>query len=65
MTDEKKTAPGQQKVHTATRINPETGAVETRDFTQEEWRNRDKSEGWTRPEDSEEGTEPPAGTIPS
>lgn len=47
-------APGQQKTHTATRPNPTdpAGAPETREFTQEEWRNRDKSEGWTRPEDS-------------
>lgn len=44
-------APGQQKTHEATRTNPVTGEKETRTFTQEEWRNRDKSEGWERPED--------------
>jgi hypothetical protein len=46
---------GQQKVHTATRTNPDTGQPETRDFTQAEWRERDKSEGWTRPEGDDEG----------
>lgn len=46
--------PGQSKSHTATRTNPTTGEVETRVFTQEEWRRRDKSEGWTRPDDEGE-----------
>jgi hypothetical protein len=49
---------GQSKVHTAKRTNPETGQPETREFTQEEWRNRDKSEGWTRPEGEDEAEEP-------
>jgi hypothetical protein len=44
-------APGQQQVHTATRTNPATGEIETREFTQEQWRARDKADGWTRPED--------------
>jgi hypothetical protein len=51
------TAPGQSKVHTATRVNPTTQETESRDFTQEEWRNRDKSEGWTRPEGETETTD--------
>lgn len=68
MTEQKKAAPGQQKIHTATRVNPATGETETREFTQEQWRARDKSEGWTRPEgedEAAEGSEPPAGTTPS
>jgi hypothetical protein len=47
---------GQQKPHEATRTNPTTGEVETRTFTQEEWRNRDKTEGWTRPDEAEGDT---------
>lgn len=42
---------GQSKTHEATRTNPTTGEVETRTFTQAEWKARDKSEGWTRPDD--------------
>jgi hypothetical protein len=43
-------ASGQQKSHTATRtVN---GVEETRDFTQQQWRERDKTEGWQRPEDT-------------
>jgi hypothetical protein len=60
--DESKTPAGQQKSHTATRTNPDTGATETREFTQAEWRARNKSEGWTRPDEdeSEDEPEPPA-----
>jgi hypothetical protein len=46
---------GQQKTHTAIRVNPATGATETQEFTQEQWRQRDKSAGWTRPEGAEVG----------
>lgn len=41
-----KTNRGQEKVHEA--VNPTTG--EKRTFTQREWRERDKSEGWERPD---------------
>lgn len=51
---------GQDKVHTATRTNPDTGEVETKDFTQAEWRARNKSEGWTRPDDESEESDEPA-----
>lgn len=53
MANEKPPAGGQQKVHIATRVNP-AGETEQREFTQEQWRNRDKAEGWTRP-DADEG----------
>jgi hypothetical protein len=49
---------GQQKSHVATRTNPTTGEVEQREFTQQEWRNRDKTEGWERPEGETETEEP-------
>ena len=54
-----KQAAGQQKVHQATRLNPDTGATETKDFTQEAWRGRDKSEGWTRPDGIEDEADAP------
>lgn len=58
-------APGQQKPHDATRTNPTTGEIENRTFTQEEWRNRDKAEGWTRPDGEEiDGSEPNPGDAP-
>lgn len=49
--------PGLQKTHTLSRTNPETGEVETRDVTQQEWKNEGKalrSEGWARPEDEDD-----------
>ena len=57
-------APGQQKSHVATRVNPATGQQETKTFTQEEWRNRDKSEGWNRPEGDDEASAPSAEQEP-
>lgn len=57
-------AAGQQKVHTATRVNPDTGETESKDFDQAAWRARDKSEGWTRPEGDEEGGETGGGETP-
>ena len=68
MTDKSKAdaAPGQQKSHTATRVNPETGQTETREFTQAEWRDRDKAEGWTRPDEAEGtdgGDTAPSGAV--
>lgn len=52
-------APGLQKSHEATRTNPETGQVETRQFTQAEWKARNRSEGWERPDgDEAEADEP-------
>jgi hypothetical protein len=54
MKDENK---GQQKQHVATRVNPTTGETETKTFTQQEWRQRDKSEGWSRPESEDEGAD--------
>jgi len=56
---DKKENKGQEKVHGATRIHPD-GSVEAKDFTQTEWKARDKSEGWTRDdgEDVEEPEEP-------
>lgn len=39
---------GQSKVHEAHRTNPDTGQPETKTFTQAEWKQRDKSEGWSR-----------------
>ena len=39
---------GQEKLHQATRTNPETGETESKEFTQTEWRDRDKAAGWTR-----------------
>ena len=59
MTDTKKTPKGQEKLHTATRTDSVTGEVETKVFTQTEWKARDKSEGWTR-DDSLEDDEPEA-----
>lgn len=63
------TPPGLSKTHTATRTNPDTGATESKDFTQQEWKDRDKSEGWTRPDEADDleplpepaGEEPPSG----
>ncbi len=46
-------ARGQQKVHEVT--NPDGTTVE---MTQEDWRNRDKSLGQTRPDDEPETVEP-------
>lgn len=51
---------GQQKSHVATRTNPTTGEVEQRTFTQQEWRNRDKTEGWERPDGDEDEVKAPA-----
>jgi len=59
MTD--KHAPkGQEKLHTATRTDSVTGEVETKVFTQAEWKARDKAEGWTRVENGLEDDEPEA-----
>ena len=55
-------APGQKKSHEATRTLAD-GTVETRTFTQEEWRNRDKSEGWERPVGEDDTEEPEAPTV--
>lgn len=63
MTDKASGSSGQQKTHTATRVNPDTGQTEIKEFTQEQWRNRNKSEGWTRPDD--EGDESTTGTTSS
>jgi hypothetical protein len=62
MADKSKAAPGQQKTHTATRINPESGVSESKDFTQAEWRQRDKTAGWTRPDGVEDDDEDGGGT---
>jgi hypothetical protein len=55
-------APGQGKTHTATRVNPDTGVSESKDFTQAEWRARDKTEGWERLDGVEDDTTDDSGT---
>ena len=45
---------GQSKSHEATRLNPVSGQTESKSFTQEEWRQRDKTEGWERPDEVED-----------
>jgi hypothetical protein len=58
------TPTGQEKTHTITRTLPD-GTVVTKEVTQEEWRNRNKAEGWTRPEGETEteSTEPTTPTT--
>jgi hypothetical protein len=55
-------ARGQQKLSTWTRVNPATGETETKQGTNQEWRERNKADGWTRPEDDTDATDEPAVT---
>jgi len=57
MIDTKKTPKGQEKLHAATRTDAVTGEVETKVFTQAEWKARDKAEGWTRDDGVEDEPE--------
>lgn len=50
---------GYDKPKEATRVNPTTGETETRTFAnQDEWKKRDKTEGWERPEGDDAETDP-------
>jgi hypothetical protein len=58
----KPSAPGQLKNHTITRSNPETGEQESREITQQEWKDNGqalRADGWSRPEDAEPDPEAP------
>lgn len=57
-------APGLAKTHTITRVNPDTGETETREVSQEEWREQGRqlrAEGWQRPDDDEADDAPEEG----
>lgn len=57
-----RTPKGLSKTHTISRTDPNTGEVESRDITQQEWKDSGKAlrgEGWSRPEDEAEEPEEP------
>jgi hypothetical protein len=47
-------APGQQQMHTITKTDPATGATQSQQVTQEQWKTGPyKDEGWQRSDDPE------------
>jgi hypothetical protein len=45
-------APGQQQMHTITKTDPATGATQSQQVTQDQWKNGPyKDEGWQRSDD--------------
>jgi hypothetical protein len=55
-------APGQQQMHTITKTDPATGATQSQQVTQDQWKNGPyKDEGWQRSDDPASRKRSPAG----